>query len=288
MSTFTQNLNLELPANGADPGTWDAPVNSDFTVIDTAIGGHATINVVGAAGVVALTLTQYRNRILVFSGALTANVNYQIPSNVGGFWYIINSTTGAFTLTISSAGAGSSVVCTQGANTIVLSDGTNILLAQSGSTPAAGSPTQVQVNVGGLLAGFSTLTYNSGTNTLTSTNFAGNITGQINGTVGATTNAIGYRNIPASSNTTPDATDIGKYLSISSGTTISSGVFNAGDVFLITNSSGSSFTITQGTSVTLKLAGTTTTGSRTLAANGVANVLCVGGNTFIVSGAGVS
>jgi hypothetical protein len=286
--SFTPNLTLTLPSNGSDVGAWDVPVNGDFTIVDTAIGGNTTINVVGASGTIALTLTQYRNRILIFSGALTANVNYQIPSAVGGFWFIINTTSGAFTLTISSAGGGSSIVCAQSANTMVLSDGTNILPAESGAEPAAGSNKQVQVNSSGILAGFASMTYDDSTHTLTVTNFAGNITGQISGTVGTTGNPIGYRNIPASANTTPDATDIGKYLPLSSGTTISSGVFSAGDVFLIINTSGSSFTITQGTSVTLKLAGTTTTGSRTLAANGVANLLCTGGNSFIVSGAGVS
>ena len=36
------------------------------------------------------------------------------------------------------------------------------------------------------------------------------------------------------------------------------------------------------------LAGTATTGNRTLAQRGVATVLCVGTNTFVISGAGLT
>lgn len=96
--------------------------------------------------------------------------------------------------------------------------------------------------------------------------------------------AIGYRKVPQSLNTTAAASDVGKHLFVSATTTIPSGVFTAGDEFQIVNSSGSSITITQGASTTLRLAGTSTTGSRTLAAYGVANVLCTGSEVFYVTG----
>ena len=56
----------------------------------------------------------------------------------------------------------------------------------------------------------------------------------------------------------------------------------------IYNNSGSNQTITQGTSVTLRSAGTANTGNRTLAQYGVCTVLCVASNTFVISGAGLS
>lgn len=96
--------------------------------------------------------------------------------------------------------------------------------------------------------------------------------------------AIGYRKIPSSTNTTAAIADVNKYLYVSATTTIPSGVFTAGDNFLVVNSSGSSVTITQGAGTTLRLAGSATTGNRTLAAYGVANVLCTGSETFYVSG----
>jgi hypothetical protein len=102
------------------------------------------------------------------------------------------------------------------------------------------------------------------------------------------TNAVGFKNIPQTTSTTLAATSVGKHHYVSAGVTINTGVFSAGDAFMIVNSGTSSITITQGTSVTLRLAGTATTGSRTLAQKGVASILCVAAGDFIVSGAGVT
>jgi hypothetical protein len=95
---------------------------------------------------------------------------------------------------------------------------------------------------------------------------------------------IGFRSVPQSLNTTAAASDIGKHLFVSATTTIPSGVFVAGNEFLVVNSSASTVTLTQGAGTTLRLGGTATTGSRTIAAYGVANVLCVGTETFYVTG----
>jgi len=95
---------------------------------------------------------------------------------------------------------------------------------------------------------------------------------------------IGFRSVPQSLNTTAAASDIGKHLFVSATTTIPSGVFVAGNEFLVVNSSNAAITLTQGAGTTLRLGGTATTGSRTIAAYGVANVLCTGTETFYVTG----
>lgn len=83
--------------------------------------------------------------------------------------------------------------------------------------------------------------------------------------------------------------DVGKHISITTGgVTVPSAVFAAGDIVSIYNNSASSQTITQGASVTLRLAGTATTGNRTLAQRGIATLLCVGSNQFVISGAGLT
>ena len=83
--------------------------------------------------------------------------------------------------------------------------------------------------------------------------------------------------------------DVGKHISITTGgVTVASGVFAAGDIISIYNNSSSSQTITQGASVTLRLAGTGTTGNRTLAQRGIATVLCIASNEFVISGAGLT
>ena len=85
------------------------------------------------------------------------------------------------------------------------------------------------------------------------------------------------------------ASDLGKHIAITTGgVTVPKDIFSAGDVVTIFNNSTANQTITQGASVTMTLAGTTTTGNRTLSQNGLATILCVAANTFIISGQGVS
>ena len=103
------------------------------------------------------------------------------------------------------------------------------------------------------------------------------------------------RSIPQNAQTaayTLVAADNGKHISITTGgVTVNASVFSAGQVVTIYNNSGSNQTITQGTSVTMRQAGTANTGNRTLAQYGVATILCITGGatpTFVISGAGLS
>lgn len=157
-STFTTNKVIEKPANGDYVNTWDQPVNTDFDVIDTAFGGVTNINAVGASGTITLTSSQFRPPNIIIAGLLTANVNYQLPSTVGGVWSIYNNTTGNFTVTFSSAGGGTSLLLRQGYRSQVISDGTNISYSSTNSLPG-GSNTQVQYNSNGVLAGSANLTF---------------------------------------------------------------------------------------------------------------------------------
>lgn len=126
VSSYTTNKQIEKPANGDYNNTWSTPVNSDWDIIDKAFGGTTAINAVGASGTVTLTATQYQAPIVVITGSLTANVNYQLPAGVGGFWYIFNNTSGAFSILFSSASGGSTATLPQGYTVGVISDGTNI------------------------------------------------------------------------------------------------------------------------------------------------------------------
>lgn len=85
------------------------------------------------------------------------------------------------------------------------------------------------------------------------------------------------------------ASDHGKLIDITTGgVTVPSGVFTAGQNITIYNDSASGQTITQGASVTLRLAGTATTGNRTLAQRGICTVVCVASNEFVISGTGLT
>jgi hypothetical protein len=96
------------------------------------------------------------------------------------------------------------------------------------------------------------------------------------------------RDIPQNSQSgayTLVASDNGKHISITTGgVTVPAGVFTAGKSVVIFNNSASSQTITQGTSVTMYLSGTATTGNRTLAQYGLCTVLCYAANSFVISG----
>ena len=111
-------------------------------------------------------------------------------------------------------------------------------------------------------------------------------------TLGATVDgqAIGYRGLPQNAKTSSYvlvAADRGKHISITTGgVTVPAGVFSAtdGDTVVIFNASATPQTITQGASATLRQAGTTNTGNRTLAAWGLCTVLCVDTNVFAITG----
>jgi hypothetical protein len=83
--------------------------------------------------------------------------------------------------------------------------------------------------------------------------------------------------------------DNGKMINITTGgVTVNSGIFSAGNNITVYNNSASAQTITQGGSVTLRLAGTATTGNRTLAQRGICTIVCVASNEFVISGAGLT
>jgi hypothetical protein len=115
-----------------------------------------------------------------------------------------------------------------------------------------------------------------------------NITG-----AAAVSDSVGnLRTIPINSQSsgyTLVATDNGKFISITTGgVTVPASIFSAGQNVVIFNNSSSTQTITQGSSVTMTLAGSTTTGNRSLASYGVATVLCTGSNTFVITGQGLT
>lgn len=79
-----------------------------------------------AGGVdVTLTASEAANRILIFTGALTANINVIVPSE-SRQWLVINNTTGAFTLTVKTA-LGVGVAVPQGLEYGLRCDGTDVI-----------------------------------------------------------------------------------------------------------------------------------------------------------------
>ena len=146
-------------------------------------------------------------------------------------------------------------------------------------------------NLTGTSAGFTTVT--GATVTGTTANFV-----TVSGTT-VTGSAVNdskgdVRDIPQNSQTVSYvlvAGDAGKHIFTTTGVTVPSGVFSVGEAVSIYNNTTGTITITQGTNVTLRQAGASGTGNRTLAQRGLATVLCVSGASgteFVIGGAGIS
>jgi len=119
-----------------------------------------------------------------------------------------------------------------------------------------------------------------------------NTTGTIT-TSGVITDGTGnIRRIPQNAQTAAyvlAAADVGKHISITTGgVTVPASIFSIGDNVTIFNNSTSNQTITQGAGVTLRAGGSTATGNRTLANYGVATVLCVAADVFVITGTGLT
>jgi hypothetical protein len=101
---------------------------------------------------------------------------------------------------------------------------------------------------------------------------------------------IGFRSVPrvATGGGTLIADNAGRCVASSGGLTVPSGVFAAGDAVSLYNDSGAAITLTQGAGLTLRLAGTGTTGNRTLAARGLATLWFNSAAEAIISGSGLS
>lgn len=278
-STFTKNKSIEKAANGSYTDVWDGPVNDDFDFIDAALGSVTSLNATG--GSATLSASQYRSLFLTISGAISAPVTYTIPSNVGGMWVVFNSTTdssgGPHAITIQGGGSGTTVTVPRQTRVVVVSDGAN---------PNNNIASLSYITDNGTVSG--TLTV-SGAVTFQSTLA---VTGAVTGS-SSITDSIGNVRSTIINNQTSSyilvASDNDKCISITTGgVTVPAGVLSAGNKVTIYNNSGSNQTITEGSGATVRLAGSATTGNRTLAQYGVATVLCVSANNFVIIGNGLS
>ena len=215
------------------------------------------------------------------------------------------------TVPVANGGTGQQNALTQGG--VIYSSSTTAM-----ATTTAGTAGQALVSAGTSAPAFGTLPVSGGGTGVTSSTGSGavvlgtgpTITGAaLNGTVGATTPSTGAFTTVTATSTVSDvagdvrtlvnnakvaayilaATDNGEMINITTGgVTVNSGIFSVGQNVTIYNNSASSQTVTQGAGVTLRLAGSATTGNRTLALRGICTIVCVASNEFVVSGAGLS
>ena len=117
---------LVLVSNGTGWNTFGYGRSNSFAYTQFAL------SVTG--GTYTLTSAQASNTIQTYSGVLTSNQIIVVPATVQ-LYTVTNNTTGSYSLTVrTSAGGGTSVVVTQGTSLVLISDGTNIYNAASGSS----------------------------------------------------------------------------------------------------------------------------------------------------------
>jgi hypothetical protein len=126
----------------------------------------------------------------------------------------------------------------------------------------------------------------------------GAITGLANGSSvidgGGTARGVGYRAIPLTAKSASYALalgDVGQGISTSAGVSVPANAtiaFAIGDTIALYNNSAAAITITQASGVTLRLAGSASSGNRTLAQRGLGTLIKVGSDEWVMSGMGVS
>lgn len=137
----TANKALNEPAYNS--ATWNVPLNNNFGYIDAALGNTATISNTSAYTLVA---SEYQCMRLLFNGSLATDLTVSIPSGVGGFWIVANSTTDLSPaaikyLTINTTAAGSlGVTPPRGSSVVIYSDGTHVGYV-AGTSPIPASST---------------------------------------------------------------------------------------------------------------------------------------------------
>lgn len=256
-STYTSRLRLVKPATGELTNTWGDIFNQQFSdLIDAAIAGYLSI----ALSDLDITLTasngasdQSRNMLLRFTGALTAARNVIVPAT-NKLYFIENATTGGFALTVKTV-AGTGVAVPAGYKAVVACDGTNVI--------AAFNNLPVGSTVGDYM--------------------------------------LGYMDIPQNSQSADYslvASDTGKHIYHPSADTSSrvwtipdnsSVAFRIGTALTFINDTGAGgIFIAVGSPDSLVLAGNGSTGTRTLASNGVATAVKIAATRWIISGTNIT
>ena len=101
-STYTP-LGVELQATGENAGTWGTKTNTNLQIIEQISGGFTqqavtsggTVNLSVSDGSTGATLS---HRMIEFTGSLSDNAVVTIPLDVQTFYFLRNSTTGAYTV----------------------------------------------------------------------------------------------------------------------------------------------------------------------------------------------
>ena len=113
-STYTP-LGIELQATVENAGTWGTKTNTNLQIIEQIAGGF-TQQALTSGGTVTLAVSDgstgavMSHRVIEFTGSLSGNAVVTIPLDTQNFYFLRNSSSGAYTVQFKYAsGSGSSV-----------------------------------------------------------------------------------------------------------------------------------------------------------------------------------
>ena len=153
-STYTP-LGVELQATGENAGTWGTKTNTNLQIFEQIAGGFTQQSIAGGAQTTTLSVSDgstgavLSHRMIEFTGTITGNQVVTIPLDVQTFYYLRNSTSGAYTVQFKYVtGSGDSLTfsATDKGDQVVFataSDGTNpnILTLPNGNVTTTGTQT---------------------------------------------------------------------------------------------------------------------------------------------------
>ena len=102
-STYTP-LGVELQATGENAGTWGTKTNTNLQILEQISGGFIQKSIAGGAQQTDLAVSdgstgaELSHRMIEFTGTITGNQVVTIPLDVQTFYFLRNSTSGAYTV----------------------------------------------------------------------------------------------------------------------------------------------------------------------------------------------
>lgn len=191
MST-SPNLGLDLQTTGSNNGTWGVTLNTNQSIIDSRLGARVSVDCSGSADIT-VSASQGQNFFQTLTGTLTGNIKYILPSQ-GALYFIKNSTSGAYTVTVVNDALGTGVVVASGTSQLLASNPSTttvytVLPGSLGATSFTGQITStVTTGTAPLVIASTTPVANLsiGGNAATATTLSGTLAVSVGGTGAAT------------------------------------------------------------------------------------------------------
>tara|TARA_R110001592_G_scaffold223161_2_gene478598 strand:+ start:2338 stop:3294 length:957 start_codon:yes stop_codon:yes gene_type:complete len=318
MATSYTTLGLAKPGAGELSGTWGTTINNELTdLVNEAVSGYVSVAMSDADyttfssdGFTNGASANARNAAIKMTGTLTGNKNVQVPA-VEKVYIFINGTGGGFAITVKTP-SGSGIAIPNGKAALLLCDGVNVVealtnitsnatmggtLGVTGATSLAATTVSTTLGVTGNVTVNTdklVVTASSGDTTSAGTvkgvNFTGsptvvvNSSGAINGATMKT--HIGKRIISTATSATtytlPDAASTG----VAAGSTwviVNADPNDAVDI-TIQAANDDVLALCSGSAYSAGSAN----GTRTIVHGGVAEIVCVAANLYVIFGGGVS